>query len=60
MKARDNEPRILVPAESFIATYDGLERTFIQGETRVQEGDPMIAGLEHLFKPIEVTPWVTQ
>lgn len=45
--------RILVAKDSFSARYQGADHAFVAGVTRVREGHPILAGLEHLFVPAE-------
>jgi hypothetical protein len=52
---RGKEDQWLVANESFVANIDGIDKAFVQDVTRVRAGDPMLDGLEHLFKPITAT-----
>jgi hypothetical protein len=44
---------ILIATESFSKMWEGAPRQFVAGQTRVREGHPILAGVEHLFKPID-------
>ena len=48
-----HEPRLLVAADTFTADFEGVPHTFIEDQTRVREGHPILKGIEHLFKPIK-------
>ncbi len=45
---------ILTPSESFSMSYEGADHAFVQDQTRVRAGHPILRGIEHLFKPIRV------
>lgn len=45
--------RIMVAKESFVTRYEGVDLTFLAGQTRVEEGHPILVGREHLFEPIK-------
>jgi len=46
------EDQIMVAKESFFTRWDGEDRQFIAGMTRVRAGHPILVGREHLFEPI--------
>ena len=50
------EGRILVAKESFTHTFQGAVHVFVEGQSRVREGHPVLRGIEHLFEPIRPQP----
>ena len=50
------EGRILIAKESFTHTFEGAVHVFVQGQSRVREGHPVLCGIEHLFEPILPQP----
>ncbi len=44
---------MLVANESFSKRYEGADHAFVQGQTRVRKGHPILAGIEHLFGPLK-------
>lgn len=51
---------VYVPTDSFVAELDGVEVTFREGETTVDEDHPILAKYPHLFKPQPVRYTVEQ
>lgn len=47
--------QMLVAADSFVTTFDGVEYTYRQDETRVKADDPRIQNILHLFKPVDAS-----
>lgn len=43
---------MLVAKESFIIRWEGVDKVFTGGVTRVREGHPVLEGREHLFEAL--------
>jgi hypothetical protein len=41
-----------VAKESFVTSWDGEDRQFLAGITRVRVGHPILVGREQLFEPL--------
>lgn len=52
-KPQDTAGVIYVATESFSKRFEGADHQFVQGQTRVRAGHPILQGVEHLFKPID-------
>jgi hypothetical protein len=46
------EGAMLVAKESFATNWEGQDRSFVAGMTRVRDGHPILKGIEHLFEPV--------
>jgi hypothetical protein len=44
--------RLLVAKEAFTCRFQGADHSFNPGDI-VEEGHPILRGIEHLFKPVE-------
>lgn len=47
--------QMLVATDSFVTTYDGVEYSFRENETRVKSDEPHIQNILHLFKPVDAS-----